>query len=77
MVKEEADLKEQAYKISTGNGQIGFPLKKKFSRHLVDTLMHLWDQKFQKFQHRNPLNNGSLSENVMKECERVPFQPLH
>ena len=41
------------------------------------TPMHLWDQKFQKFQHRNPLKNGSLSENVMKEGERVLFQPLH
>jgi len=26
---------------------------------------------------RNRLKNGSLSENVMKEGERVLFQPLH
>ena len=44
--------------------------------HVFETQMHLWDQKFQKFQHRNPLKTGSLSENVMKEGERVLFQPL-
>ena len=38
--------------------------------------MHLWDQKSQEIQHKNPLKNGSLSENVMKEGERVPFRPL-
>ena len=43
----------------------------------------LWDpnaplgqKKHQKHQHRNPLKNGSLSEHVMKEGERVLFQPL-
>ena len=39
--------------------------------------MHLWDQSAQRARHRNPLKNGSLSENVMKEGERVLFQPLH
>ena len=53
------------------------PVEIFFFRHLVDTLMHLWDQKSQKIQHRNPLKNGSLSENVMKEGERVLFQPFH
>ena len=28
-------------------------------------------------QHRNPLKKGSLSENAMKEDERVLFQPFH
>ena len=51
------------------------PVKIFFLRHLVDTLMHLWDQKSPKSPHRNPLKNGSLSENVMKEGERALFQP--
>ena len=37
--------------------------------------MHLWDQKSQEIQHKNPLKNGSLSENMMKEGERALFQP--
>ena len=45
--------------------------------HLFDTQMPLWDQRAQKAHHRDPLKNGSLSENVMKEGERVLFQPLH
>ena len=52
------------------------PFKKFLLPHAFETPMHLWDQKFQKFQHRNPLKNGSLLENVMKEGERVLFQPL-
>ena len=46
-------------------------------RHLeagFETPMHLWDQKV---HHRNPLKNGSLSENMMEECERALFQPFH
>ena len=37
--------------------------------------MHLWDKKHQKHRHGNPLKTGSLSENLMKEGERAPFQP--
>ena len=29
------------------------------------------------YAHRNPLKKGSVSENVMKEGERVLFQPFH
>ena len=57
------------------NGQIGLPLRN--FPHFFDTQMHLWDQKAQKARHRDPLKKGSLSENVMKEGERVLFQPLH
>ena len=45
--------------------------------HVFLTPMHFWDQKFQNFQHRNPVKNGSLSENATKEGERVLFQPLN
>ena len=45
--------------------------------HFFETPMHLWDQRDQIARHRNPLKNGSLSENVMKEGERVLFQSLH
>ena len=41
--------------------------------HVFETPIHLWDQKI---HHSNPLKTGSLSENVMKEDERVLFQPL-
>ena len=53
------------------------PVETFFLRHLVDTLMHLWDKKSPKSPHRNPLKSGSLSENVMKEGERVLFSPFH
>ena len=53
------------------------PVEIFFFHHLFDTLMHLRDQRAQKARHRNPLKNGSLSENVMKEGERVLFQPPH
>ena len=53
------------------------PFKKFLFPHLCKTPGHLWDQSAQIARHRNPLKNGSLSENVMKEGERVPFQPLH
>ena len=53
------------------------PVEIFFSHHLFVTPMHLWDQSAQIARHRNPLKNGSLSENVMKEGERVLFQPLH
>ena len=43
----------------------------KLFAYCLDTQIHLWDQKI---QHRNPLKKGSLSENVMKEDERVLFQ---
>ena len=39
--------------------------------HVVDTQIHSWDQKAKKSQHRNPLKKGFLSENVMKDDERV------
>ena len=45
--------------------------------YTFETPMHPWNQKIQKIHHRNLLKNGSLSKNVMKECERVLFQPLH
>ena len=45
--------------------------------HTFKIPLHLWDRWDQKVHHRNPLKNGSLSENVMKEGERVLFQPLH
>ena len=45
--------------------------------HTFETPMHPWNQKPQNSHHRNPLKNGSFSENVVKECERVLFQPLH
>ena len=44
-----------------------------FFRHLVDTLMHLWDKK--KYRHRNTMKTGFLSENAMKEDERVLLHP--
>ena len=53
------------------------PVEIFFSHHLFVTPMHLWDQSAQIARHRNPLKNGSLSENVMKEGEKVLFQPLH
>ena len=49
----------------------------KLFAHWLDTQIQLWDQKIQKIQHRNPLKKGSLSENAMKEDERVLFQPFH
>ena len=45
--------------------------------HTFETPTHPWNQKLQKIHHRNLLKNGSLSKNVVKECERVLFQPLH
>ena len=70
-----ADLKEQAQLFPC---QIVKSLAKllKLLPHVFETPMHLWDQKSQKIQHRNPLKNGSLSENAMKEDERVLFQPF-
>ena len=45
--------------------------------HVFETPTHLWNQKFQKFQYRDPLKTGCLSGyNQMKEGERVLFQPL-
>ena len=68
-----ANLKEQAQLFPC---QIVKSLAKllKLLPHVFETPMHLWDQKT---QDRNPLKNGSLSENVMKEGERVLFQPFH
>ena len=73
---EEANLKEKAHEISS---EIAKFLQKltKLLPHVFETPMHLWDQQLQEFHHRNPLKNGSISENVMKEAERVLFQPLH
>ena len=45
--------------------------------HCLDTKIHLWDQRDPRDPHRNPLKKGSLSENAMKEDERVLFQPFH
>ena len=45
--------------------------------HCLDTQIHLWGKNFPHFPHRNPLKKGSLSENAMKEDERVLFQPFH
>ena len=53
------------------------PVEIFFFHHLFDTLMHHRDQRVQKVHRRNPLKNGPLSENVMKEGERALFQPLH
>ena len=66
-------MKEWAHKISS---EIAKFLQKllKLLPHTFETPMHLWDQKI---HHRNPLKNGSLSENVMKEGERVLFQSFH
>ena len=44
-----------------------------FSRHPLDTLMHLWDKKHQNHQHRITLKTGSLSENVTKEEKEYFF----
>ena len=49
----------------------------KLFAHCLETQIHLWDKKIQKIQHRNLLKKGSLSENVLKEDERVLFQPFH
>ena len=62
---------------SKGKCSNWLPFEKFLFPHLFDTQMHLWDQSAQIARHRNPLKNGSLSENVMKEGERVLFQPLH
>ena len=69
-------MKEWPNKISS---EIAKFLQKllKLLPHTFETPMHLCDQKNQKLHHKNPLKSGSLSENVMKEGERVPFQPLH
>ena len=69
-------MKEWPNKISS---EIAKFLQKllKLLPHTFETPMHPWNQKIQKIHHGNPLKNGSLSENVMKEGERVPFQPLH
>ena len=74
---QEADLKEyeRVTQSFQGNCQMAFPLRK-ILPHVFETPMHLWDQKDPRDPHRNPLKNGSLSENVMKEGERVLFQPL-
>ena len=53
------------------------PFEKILFPHLFDTPMHIWDQSAQIARHRNPLKNGSISENVIKEDERVLFQPFH
>ena len=53
------------------------PVEIFFFHRLFDTPMHLWDQSAQIARHRNPLKNGSLSENVTKEGERGLFQPLN
>ena len=44
---------------------------------IFETPAHHWDQKLPKFPHRNPLKTSCLSENVMKECEKVLIQPFH
>ena len=51
------------------------PFEKFLFPHFFDTQMHHWEQQLQEFQHRNLFKNGSLSENVVKEGERVLFQP--
>ena len=67
-----ADLKEKAHKMSWDTVNFLGKLPK-LPPHFFETPMQLWDQ----IPHRNPFKNGSLSENVMKEGERVLFQPLH
>ena len=49
----------------------------KLFAHCLDTQIHLWDQRDPRDPHRNPIKKASLSENVMKEDERVFFQPFH
>ena len=44
--------------------------------HVFDTQMHLWDQKSQKSHHKNNQNKSPLSENGLKEGDRVLFQLL-
>ena len=61
-----------AWQIATKRGNL-----MKLFAHWLDTQIHLWDQKIPKIPHRNPLKKGSLSENAMKEDERVLFQPFH
>ena len=69
-------MKEWPNKISS---EIAKFLQKllKLLPHTFETPMHLWDLWDQKIHHRNPLKNGSLSEKVMKEGERVLFQHFH
>ena len=72
----EREWKSGLHKVSS---QIANFLRKlmKLLPHTFETPMHPWNQKIQKIHHRNLLKNGSLSENVVNECERVLFQPLH
>ena len=49
----------------------------KLFAHVLDTQIQLLGKNFPHFPHRNPLKKGSLSENAMKEDERVLFQPFH
>ena len=73
---EEANLKEKAHEISSEIAKFLQKLLQLVPQY-SETPMHIWDQRDQKVHRRNPLKNGSLSENVMKEGERVLFQPLH
>ena len=68
------DLKEEPHKISS---EIVKFLQKllKFFPGVSNTPMHLWDKNLQKFQSNKNQNKGSLSENVMKEDERVLIHP--
>ena len=59
------------------NGQIGLPLRNFFFFIFLTPQCTSGTKKHQKHQHRNPLKNGSLSENVTKEGERGLFQPLN
>ena len=47
---------------------------KTFVQVEINKTLLFWDQKFQL---RNPLKINSLSENEMKEGERVLFQPFN
>ena len=58
---------------SKGKWSNWLPFEKFLFPHLFETRRHPWDQKSPKSPNRNPLKNGSLSENVMKEGERVLF----
>ena len=72
---QEADLKEETHEISS---EIIKFLQKllKLLPHVFDTQMHLWDQKSQKSHHKNNQNKSPLSENGLKEGDRVLFQLL-
>jgi len=74
LVLQIADLKEQSHKISS---EIVKFLQKLliFFPGFSETPMHLWDKNVQKIQRNNNQNKRPLSENEMKEDERVLFHP--